>query len=81
MEIEERRHNLGKRIRRERQSQGFTQRKFAAVVGLGQSYISEIERGESSIGFNNLCKVADALGVSVAYLVDFEGEIQKKASS
>lgn len=48
-----------------------TQRTFANVVGLGQSYISEIERGESSIGINNLCKVADALGVKVSDLIDF----------
>ena len=48
-----------------------TQRTFANVVGLGQSYISEIERGESSIGINNLCKVADVLGVKVSDLIDF----------
>lgn len=62
---------LGQRIKRERRAQGMTQRKFSAVVGLGQSYISEIERGESSIGINNLCKVADALGMKVSDLIEF----------
>lgn len=69
MDIEERRHRLGARIKAERRRQGLTQREFSAMVGLGQSYISEVERGESSIGFNNLCKISDALGVELSELV------------
>lgn len=71
MDIDDLRRKLGERVKSERKAQGMTQRKFADVVGLGQSYISEVERGESSVGFNNLCRIAYALGMEPWELIKF----------
>lgn len=72
MNIEERRHILGKRIRSVRELQGISQRSFALMTGISQPYLSGVERGEISVGFNNLCKIADGLGVELTDLVSFE---------
>lgn len=69
MNIEERRHILGKRIKTTREQQGISQRSFALMTGISQPYLSGVERGEISVGFNNLCKIADGLGIEPADLV------------
>lgn len=48
------------------------------MVGLGKTYIGDVECGKRNAGFENLCKITEGVGVSVAYLVDFDGEIRKK---
>jgi transcriptional regulator with XRE-family HTH domain len=52
---------LGDNIRRMRQL-------FAHRAQIDRSYIGQIERGERNISFSNLCKIAEALGVSVSNL-------------
>ena len=68
MDIDARRRELGKRIKTERDRQGISQRSFALMVGLSQPYLSSVEQGEMNVGFNNLCKIADGLGLDLAEL-------------
>lgn len=61
---------LGDNIRRLRQSLELSQEEFAHRANIDRSYVGQIERGERNISFSNLCKIAEALGVSVSNLVE-----------
>tara|TARA_Y100000588_G_scaffold392274_1_gene503542 strand:+ start:491 stop:754 length:264 start_codon:yes stop_codon:yes gene_type:complete len=60
---------IGKIIRELRASQGYSQEEFAAISGLGRTYMGRIERGEQNISIQNLIRVALALKVEVGALI------------
>lgn len=70
MSTADRKKSLGQSIRAERESQNISLRRFAAMVGLGHSYLIDVENGRRNIGYDNLCKIADGLGVTVGQLTD-----------
>lgn len=70
MNIEERRRRLGENTKRERVKRGISQQSFAKMVGVSQAYLSLVESGDKNVGFNNLCKIADGLGVTIGELAD-----------
>ena len=70
MSTDERKKELGKRIRQEREAQSISLRRFATMIGLGHSDLVDVENGRRNIGFDNLCKIADGLGVSIGTLTD-----------
>ena len=49
---------------------GLTMRGFAQMVGTSHTYLWQVENGTVSIGFDMLCKFADALGVEALALID-----------
>ena len=55
----------------ERVAAGHSQRSFAPIAGTNQSYLWEVETGRVNASVDFLCRVADALGVKVADLIDF----------
>lgn len=59
---------LGKRIRRVRSAEGFTQESLADTVGLHRTHIGNIERGEKGVSVGNAAKIARALKVSLSEL-------------
>ena len=61
---------LGKRIHELRAAKKWSQEEFAHVSGFHRTYVGQIERGEKNMSFDNLAKVADALGVTMATLLD-----------
>lgn len=61
---------LGKRIQSLRSARKWSQEEFADVSGLHRTYIGQIERGEKNISFDNLSRVAGALGVNLSALLD-----------
>lgn len=61
---------LGQQIRHQRELQGISLRKFGAMIGLGHTYLVDVEAGRRNIGFDNLCKIADGLGVTIGQLTD-----------
>jgi transcriptional regulator with XRE-family HTH domain len=61
---------LGKRIHDLRAAKKWSQEEFAHVSGLHRTYIGQIERGEKNISFDNLTRVASALGVNLSALLD-----------
>lgn len=63
--------DLGQRVRKLRQQQGFSQEAFAARCGLDRTYIGGIERGERNVALRNLSVIASRLGLSLSEL--FEG--------
>lgn len=66
----ERRKQLGAAIRAERKRQKLSQRKLALMLGYdSHSYLNSVEKGKVCVGFDTICKIADALDVNVSYLV------------
>ncbi|HAT6935949.1 TPA: helix-turn-helix domain-containing protein [Legionella pneumophila] len=60
---------LGQQIRTLRSSRGYSQEGFAAMAGLGRTYMGRVERGEQNISIQNLIQIAIALDVEVGKLV------------
>jgi len=62
--------DLGTRILLSRRDLGWNQEELARRSGISRTYISDIERGRvKNIGVDALLALADALGVSVLYLL------------
>ena len=61
---------LGKRIHELRAAKKWSQEEFAHVSGFHRTYVGQIERGEKNMSFDNLAKVADALGVTLSALLE-----------
>lgn len=62
---------FGNRVRELRKGLGLTQEAFALKCGIDRSYMGAVERGERNIALLNICRIADALDISVSELVDF----------
>ena len=63
---------FGKRIRMLREKKGLTQEALAFEADLHRAYVGQIERGEKTIGLENLEKLAKALKLTPARLLDFK---------
>ena len=61
---------LGKRIHDLRAAKKWSQDEFAHIGSFHWTYVGQIERGEKNMSFDNLAKVADALGVTMSALLD-----------
>ncbi len=60
---------LGKNIKKIRQSKGFTQDKLAEIVGCNTSHISNIENNYTKVSLNLLFAIANALNTSIDYIL------------
>lgn len=65
---------FGERLGRLREDAGLSQSALARRVGVSQSAVSQMESGERSPSYGMLVQLADALRVSIAYLVGAEVE-------
>ena len=60
---------LGKRIRAERRRQELTQEKLAEMADISDSFMGHIERGGRTLSIETLAKLANALNLSIEYIV------------
>jgi len=60
--------SIGQKIRELRVKKGFSQEKFAELVGVHRTYIGMIERGEKTITIVTAKKVSNALEISLSEL-------------
>ncbi|MCL2202031.1 MAG: helix-turn-helix domain-containing protein [Oscillospiraceae bacterium] len=60
---------LGKRIRAERRRQDLTQEKLAEMADISDSFLGHIERGGRTLSIETLAKLANALNLSIEYIV------------
>jgi transcriptional regulator with XRE-family HTH domain len=67
---------FGERVRVLRQAHGFSQEALALAAELDRTYIGGVERGERNISLINIQKIAQALDVSPADLLQFEQEAE-----
>lgn len=72
---------ISKQIRKIRQGKNMTLKELSEKAGLSVSFLSQVERGISSMTVTSLKNIADALDVSLKELVDVEeysGFVHKK---
>ena len=65
---------LGVRISQLRMKAGMTQAKLAEKADLSIDSISRIERGNRALSLESLEKIAEALGIDAAELLNFKGK-------
>jgi transcriptional regulator with XRE-family HTH domain len=61
---------LGKAIRQLRVAKGISQEELALRAEVDRSYVGRVERGDNNAAILTLAKLAKALGVSVARLLE-----------
>ena len=63
---------LGERIKKIRQSLGWTQDRLGQEAGVSKSFLSEIENNKASVSGGILLKIANTLDASLDYLMKGE---------
>ena len=69
---------FGKLVRRLRQEKGYSQEEFSFRVGLHQTYVSSIERGERNVTIQTADRIARALDTTLAEMFD---ELERPSKS
>lgn len=64
---------LGKAIRELRLSKGISQEKLALLAEVDRSYVGRVERGDNNVAVLTLARLASALDLSVAKLMQKAG--------
>lgn len=59
---------FGANIKKIRTSKNLSQEKFAELVGLHRTYITEVERGLRNVSLINIVKIAKGLDISISEL-------------
>jgi transcriptional regulator with XRE-family HTH domain len=67
---------IGEKIKQRRTELKWSQRELAAKMGYNHSTITRIETGKIDIPQSRIAQFSEVLGVSVAYLMDWE-EVKK----
>ena len=67
---------FGELVRRLRRERGYSQEQFSFRVGLHQTYVSSVERGERNVTIGTADRIARALGTSLAGLF---AELEREA--
>ena len=65
---------LGRRVKELRTRRGLTQADLAERAGISQTTLSRLEGGHQCPSLQGVATLAEALGVSLPTVVDFEGE-------
>ena len=63
---------FGRRVRQLRKAKGVSQEAFAHTIKIDRSYFGSIERGERNVSLENICLIAEGLGVAPAELLTFD---------
>jgi transcriptional regulator with XRE-family HTH domain len=61
---------FGELVRRLRKERGYSQEEFSFRVGLHQTYVSSVERGERNVTIQTADRIAKALGTTMADLFE-----------
>ncbi len=62
---------FGQRIRELRKEKGYSQERFALLIGMDRTYYASVEAGKRNISLVNIKKIADGLGLTISDV--FEG--------
>jgi len=66
---------FGEIVRRLRTEKGYSQEQFSFRVGLHQTYVSSVERGERNVTIGTADRIARALGTTLS---DLFGELERE---
>lgn len=61
--------DLGRRIRKQRIGLGWTQERLSEMIGVSTSFVGHVERGSRKASLETLVSLANALNVSLDYLL------------
>lgn len=61
--------DLGRRVRKQRTSLGWTQEQLAEKISVSTSFVGHVERGSRKASLETLVSLANALEVSLDYLM------------
>lgn len=61
---------FGNRIQKIRKETGLSQEKFALKIEMDRTYYASVESGKRNISLENIKKIADGLGISLAKLFE-----------
>jgi transcriptional regulator with XRE-family HTH domain len=64
---------FGCSVKKQREAKGLTQESLAEKADLDRTYLSDVERGTRNLGVKNVVRIAKALGVTPAKLMDGVG--------
>lgn len=64
--------NIGEKIKKVREAKGLSQKEVAITLSMNPSQYSKIENGKVDPQFSSIEKIANALGVSIADIVNSE---------
>jgi transcriptional regulator with XRE-family HTH domain len=64
------RKRFGARVRALRETKGLSQEQLAEEAELHRTYIGGVERGERNVSFDNIVRIARALGIKLKTLWD-----------
>lgn len=59
----------GDRIREQREERRWTQEKLAQLAGMSKGFLSDLENNKANVSAEYLLRIANALGVSLDYLL------------
>ena len=68
---------IGARIKKEREKFNITQEKLSELTGIAEKYFYSIEKGNINTSAQNLLLIANALGLTLDYLIAGEQEDDK----
>lgn len=66
---------FAKNLKRARKARGFTQEQLAEAANMHINYVGSVERGERNLSLRNIERLADALDVTMAFLVSPESAL------
>ena len=64
---------FGFSVKRQRETKGLTQEALAEKADIDRTYLSDIERGTRNPGIKNVVRIAKALGITAARLMEGVG--------
>lgn len=68
-------------IKKYRRASNYTQEELGEILQIDQSYIGRIERGEINITLDTLTKIAKALGIEPAILLETKQSVSDKSKA
>jgi transcriptional regulator with XRE-family HTH domain len=71
---------LGRALRELRTHAALTQEELAAKVGVGSTYVSQVEHGHRGVRWHTLRKLLEALGADLRQLADAIGRQEQRPS-
>jgi transcriptional regulator with XRE-family HTH domain len=72
--------NIGKNIKKIRETKGLTQQTIADLISMHRSNYSRVETGDRDLSIEAIGKIAKFFNMSIDDLVNFEGDIPNEVT-